>query len=142
MKRIEPYKNMDEVLVEKQLLRAACTAQNERMKAHLNTIRDPELRKELIGNSIHEIIQSIAPLKALRAAFGGKKGIAGNLLGMVLGSTGRTMKGKTLGWLAGMVLPAVANAFMQSERGERIVREFRRSWDRIRNRLTGVREEV
>lgn len=142
MKRTEHYTNMDEVLVQKQLLRAACSVQSERMKAHLNTIRDPELRKELIGNSIHEIIGSIAPLKALRAAFGGNKGIAGNVMGMVLGATGKTVQGKATGWLAGMVLPAVANAFMKSKRGEKIIRELGRSWGRIRNRLSGEHEEA
>ncbi|MBP6313867.1 MAG: hypothetical protein WAR83_11855 [Flavobacteriales bacterium] len=142
MKRTERFKNMDEVLVEKQVLRAACTVNNERMQAHLETIRDPELRKKLIRNSIQDAIQSIAPLKALRSAFGNDNGIAGNLLGIVLGSTGKTTKGKTLGWIAGLVLPAIANAFMQSKRGEKIIRELRRSWARISERLTADHEEV
>lgn len=142
MKTTEHYTNMDEVLVQKQLLRAACSVQSERMKAHLNTIRDPELRKELIGNSIHEIIGSIAPLKALRAAFGGNKGLAGNVMGMVLGATGKTVQGKATGWLAGIVLPAVAKAFMHSERGQKIIHELGRSWERIRNRLSGEHEEA
>jgi len=142
MKRIERFKNMDEVLAEKQVLRAARAAQNERMQAHLETFRDPDLRKALISNSIQEAIQSISPLKALKAAFGNDNGIAGNLLGIVLGSTGKTIKGKALGWFAGFVLPAIANAFMQSKRGERLVHELGRSWERIRNRLTGEHEEV
>lgn len=142
MKRTQRFHSLAEVQAEKLLLRDRSNANSERLRSHLDTVRDPELRKKLIGNSIQEIIRSSKPLKLLGSIFGSEKGVAGDLLGMALGANGKTMKGKTMGWVAGIALPLLANAFMSSERGGQIVRELGRSWERIRNRLMGEREEV
>jgi hypothetical protein len=103
-------------------------------------IRQPAFRRRVMGDALADLLHSIRPLDHIVSAFGPGRGLGGTLASAILGA--RTGSPMTKAVIAGLsvMLPALWNGLRHGKRGQHVLSELDRSWQRIKDRLQQHRE--
>jgi len=110
------------------------------LREHWRQLRSPAFRRRVMGDALSEVLHSIRPLDHLVSAFGPGRGLGGTLASAVLSArTGSPMPKAVIAGLS-VMLPVVWNGVRRGKRGQHVLSELDRSWQRIKDRLQQLRD--
>ena len=136
MKRIDRFRSLADVRVERDRLKGIRDHHQTALKEYWDLVHEPEFRRGLAGDAFGDMLKAWKPMRTLGAVLQMDNGSIGNVLGMAVGARARTFKGRILGWVVGAIAPILIQKFATPDRLEHLMSEIRRSWDRIRSRAT------
>lgn len=130
------FRDLDEVRAHKIALRAQRDRSLQALRGQLELIGDADFRRGLMGDAFGDMLRAWKPLKHVGNMFGGSSGAASSALGTLLGAQARTPMGRVLVTLASIVLPVLADRWVQGTAGrDRLRQELGVSWERVKQYL-------
>lgn len=139
MERIERFRTLEDVYLQRDRLRALRDGHLAGIKGHWESLGEPEFRRAVVKATFSNIWEAWRPLDALRTvATDGD--LPGTALGLLLGRHSKGPFGRVLMWAAGAVLPRIIEQVRDNEKVQRFTSELGRSWDRIKDHMRERRE--
>lgn len=135
MKGTDRFQSLAELRMERDRLKAVRDRHEDALNGYWDLMRDKDFRRGLAGDAFGDMLRAWKPMRTLGRFMRSDDGSMGNVLGMVMGSRARTLKGRLFAWAVGIIAPIVLKKYASPERMEHIVQEVKRSWDRVRERM-------
>lgn len=135
MKKTDRFQSLEDVRREREHLKAVRDRHQHALEEYWQLVHEPEFRRGLAGDAFGDMLRAWKPMRALGRFFQSDAGAVGNVMGMVMGSRSRTLKGRLFAWAVSALAPILLKRYATPERMEHIVSEVKRSWDRVRERV-------
>jgi hypothetical protein len=135
MKGTDRFKSLDEVRLERARLKAIRDKHQDALKAYWGLVHEKEFRRGLAGDAFGDMLRAWKPMRMIGNFFQSDNGSVGHLLGVMMGTRAKTLKGRLFGWIVGAIAPILLKKYATPERMEHMVDEVKRSWDRVRERM-------
>jgi len=141
MKRIDRFQSLAELRVERDRLRAVRDARQDALRGHWDLLHEKDFRRGLAGDAFGDMLRAWKPMRTLSSFMRSDDGPLGNVLGVLLSSRARGLKGRLFAWAVGLLAPVLLKKYATPERMEHVAQEVRRSWDRVRERIREGRDQ-
>ena len=125
------FRSLDEYRAERNRCKDRLDNCNWAMAMHMEAIRNKEFRHELAWSAGQELIQAWRPLRMVESLVRSEQGMIGSMVAALIGSRGRTFKGKILAWAAAAVVPFLIKRFANAENLASVLHGARDAWDRF-----------
>lgn len=135
MKKTDRFQSLDDVRRERDRLKAVRDKHQDALNEYWELVHEPAFRRGLAGDAFGDMLRAWKPIRSLGRFIQSDSGAMGNVLGMVMGSRSRTVKGRLFSWVVSALAPIVLKKYATPERMEHLVTEVKRSWDRVRDRV-------
>ncbi len=135
MKRIDRFKDLDEVRRERDRLKAVRDGHQDALLEYWQLVHEPAFRRGLAGDAFGDMLRAWKPIRSLSQLFRSDGASIGNVIGLAMGSRSRTVKGRLFAWAVGLIAPMIFKRYATPERMEQVFTEVKRSWDRVRARM-------
>lgn len=115
------FEDLGSVQAEKIRLKALVELHGNLLEQRSLALKDPELRKLLLGNTVRNALSKWGPGRFVTRVLGKDQSGIGAFLSGVLASRARGFKGKALALVVGAVAPAILERLFQPEKLEQFV---------------------
>lgn len=115
------FEDLGSVQAEKARLKALVDQHANRLEQRVNALKDPEMRKLVLGNTVRNAVSHWGPGRFMTRVLGKDQSGIGGFLSGVLASRARGFKGKAMALVVGAVAPAILERLFQPEKLEQFV---------------------
>ncbi len=129
------FENLTAVKAEKARLKTAIDRHETMLVIRWNGLKDPALRRMLIGNTIHNAIGHLGPYKLISGILNADSSGVGGYLGGAMASRAKTFKGRLFALAIGALVPLVLERLIKPERLEAIVLQLKSIWESMVNKI-------
>lgn len=127
------FEDLGSVQAEKFRLKALLHEHAFRLEQRGNALKDPELRKLLVGNTVRNAFSHWGPGRFITRVVGKDQSGIGGYLGGVLASRAKGFKGKAMALVIGALAPAILERLIHPEKLERFIHYL----EAMKERFTG-----
>lgn len=135
MKGTDRFQNLAELRLERDRLKAVRDKHQDALKEYWELVHEKDFRRGLAGDAFGDMLRAWKPMRTLGRFIQKDEGSIGNVLGLVMGSRARTLKGRLFAWAVGAIAPVLFKKYVTSDRMDHVAQEVKRSWDRVRDRI-------
>ncbi len=135
MKGTDRFRSLAELRIERDRLKAVRDRHQDALKGYWDLMHEKDFRRGLAGDAFGDMLRAWRPMRTIGRFIQSDDGSVGNVLGMVMGSRARTLKGRLFAWAVGIIAPVLLKKYATPDHLEHIAHEVKRSWDRVRDRI-------